>query len=396
MQAPLAFSFLAAGPANALATSASLTLGEISVTAAPVVDLINQTASGAFTLRHPDAIAAFKALGLNAGLAWPGAGSIALRANLLLSPAQMGFSDFVLSMGDLTANGALIYGSKHQLNGQIDADTLALPPIPADFTPPWAYLAGLQGKIGFAANSVLVAGNKILGPSSAVITLSPGKFDFELAQAALAGGKLNGDFSAALPAPTLPQPAKIIASPPAITAKFTLAGADAAAFNLPMVFPLTLPSGTISAAIDLTASGYTPSVWLATLTGNASLAAKTGTLSGFNLPSLTAALQAPVRHSGQLRAASLTGATPFTSLSLTSSVASGIATLTSASLQSPAGTAAATGNIDLPDNGLTLSLSLQPAVPAPPNLTVTLDGNWPAPRKITAIKPALSWKAQAK
>ncbi len=398
-RAPLAFSFLAAGPADALATSASLTLGQISVTAAPVIDLTNQSASGAFTLRHPNAIAAFKALGLNAGLAWPGAGSISLRASLLLSPTQMGFSDFVLSMGALTANGALIYGSSdHQLNGQIDADTLALPPIAANFTPPWTYLAGMQGKIGIMANRVLFAGNQILGPAGAVITLGPGKFDLALAQAALAGGNLTGNFSAAVPAPALPIPGKTPPppAPPAITAKFTLTGADAAAFNLPMTFPLTLPSGTLSAAIDLTASGYTPSIWLATLTGNASLAAKTGSISSFNLPGLTAALATPIRHASQLRAACLAGLTPFSGLSLTSRINSGIVTLTGASLQSPGGAATATGNIDLPDNGLTLNLTLLPAVPSPPQLTLALDGSWRAPRKITAIQQGLSWKAPAK
>ncbi len=402
-KAPLAFSFLAAGPANAVATSASLTLGEVDVTAAPVIDLINQTASGAFTLRHPDAIAAFKAFGLNAGLPWPGAGSIALRASILVSPAQTGFSDFVLSMGDLTANGALLLRADHQLNGQIDADTLALPPIPANFTLPWAYLANLQGKIGIAANRALMAGNQILGPITAGITLRPGKFDLAVTQAALAGGKIDGDFSAALPpaaAPDIaktPTPLKTAPPPlPAIAAKFELTGADAAAFNLPVNFPLALPSGTISAAVDLTASGYTPSVWLATLTGNASLAAKNGSINGFNLPALTTALQAPKRRPSQLVAASLTGITPFTTLSLTTSLTSGIANLTAANLTAPGGTATATGNIDLPDTGLTLSLTLLPNVPTPPQLTLTLDGSWRSPRKITAIKPALAWKPPAK
>jgi uncharacterized protein involved in outer membrane biogenesis len=394
-KAPLALSFLAAGPADALATSATLTLGAISVTAAPVIDLADQTASGAFTLRHPDAIAAFKAFGLNAGLAWPGAGSIALRSNLLLSPAQIGFSDFTLSMGALTANGQLIYGSNHQLNGEIDADTLALPPIQENVTLPWAYLANIQGKIKIAANTVLLAGTQILGPATANITLSPGKLDFALNQAAFAGGKASGAFSASLPAPAPALPGKTIAAP-AITAQFLATGINAAMLDPSFGFPLTLPSGTISAAIDLTGSGYTPAVWLATLAGNASLAASAGAIGGFSLPGLTMALHAPERHAAKLRAACLTGLTPFTTLSLTSNLSSGIATLTRASLQSPGGSAIATGNIDLPDNGLTLTLSLLPAVPAPPKLTLTLDGSWSAPRKITAIKPALTWKPPAK
>jgi uncharacterized protein involved in outer membrane biogenesis len=396
-KAPLALSFLAAGPADALATSAVLSLGEVSITASPVINLLNQSAAGAFTLRHPDAIAAFKAFGLNAGLAWPGAGSIALRANMLLSATQMGFSSFVLSMGDLTANGTLIYGANHSLNGQIDADTLALPPIPADSAPLWAYLGNIQGKIGVSANRMLVAGNPVLGPAAGNITLSPGKFGLDVSRARLANGNLTGTFSATLPAPAAPVPGK--PAPvllPAISAKFTLTGADAAALNLPYAFPITLPTGTINAAIDLAASGYAPPVWLATLTGNASLAASAGSLNGFNLPGLISALQAPKGRASQLRTASLSGATPFDHLNLTSSLNSGIATLTSASLQSQSGTATASGNIDLPDRGVTLTLTLQPAVQAPPKLNLTLDGSWQAPRKIAAIKSALSWRPATK
>jgi uncharacterized protein involved in outer membrane biogenesis len=391
-KAPLALSFLAAGPADALATSASLTLGDISITASPVVDLINKSANGAFTLRHPNAIAAFKTFGLNAGLPWPGAGSIALRADLLLSATQMGFSSFVLSMGDLTANGTLIYGTNHSLNGQIDADTLALPPIPDNLTPLWTYLANIQGKIGITANRMLVAGNPVLGPAAANITLNPEKFDLDVSRAQLANGNLTGALTATLTAPAPPASTKPApASPPAISAKFILTGANAAALNLNFAFPLTLSSGTLNAAIDLTASGYAPPVWLATLTGNASLAASGGSLTGFNLPGLIKAVQASKGRASQLLTASLTGATPFDHVNLTSSLNSGIATLTGANLQSQSGSATASGNIDLPDRGVTLTLTLQPALPVPPKVTLTLDGSWQAPRKIAAIKSALSW-----
>jgi hypothetical protein len=92
-----------------------------------------------------------------------------------------------------------------------------------------------------------------------------------------------------------------------------------------------------------------------------------------------------------LLTASLTGATPFDHVNLTSSLNSGIATLTGANLQSQGGSATASGNIDLPDRGVTLTLTLQPALPVPPKVTLTLDGSWQAPRKIAAIKSALSW-----
>jgi hypothetical protein len=367
-KAPLAISFLAAGPADALATSAMATLGPISITAAPRIDLLNQTAEGAFTLRHPSAIAAFKAFGLPAGLAWPGAGSIALRANLLLSPTQIGFSDFDLSMGDLTGNGRLIYTAGRQLNGEIDADTLALPPIPASFTPNWPELFQVQGNIALFANRVLWGGNQILGPVTANLTSNANRLDLAIGQASLAGGVLKGDFSATGNTAL------------AVTAKFAVSGSDASQLHLPFKFPLTLPTGTIDAAGALTAGGYAPAAWLATLSGSASLAAHDGTINGFDLAAAAAALTAKKRRLALLRNACIAGATSFTQLGLTGAFNSGIYSLATATLQSPSGSAAAAGSIDLPDTGLNLKLTLLPQ-----RLAVTIAGNWTSPRKAVKI-----------
>ncbi len=389
--APLALSFVATGPANALATSASLKLGPVSITAAPNIDFMHQTAQGAFSLRHPDAIAVFKAFGVDAGLAWPGAGSIALRANMKLSPAEMGFSDFVLSMGDLTANGALTYGADHQLNGQIDADTLALPPIAADFTLPWADLANLQGKVAISANRVLWDGSPILGSAIANLGFGQNRLDISLTQASLANGVLRGDFSAT--GASVAPGSK--AAPPAIAAKLSLSGADASLLSPPISFAITLPSGRLDATADLTASGYAPAVWLATLAGDASLEAHAGTLGGFDLAAIVSALAAKNRRFTRLRNACLSGGTPFDDLTVTGTFSSGIYSIATAGLQSASGSATASGSIDLPDTGLTLNTTLLPHVQAPPNLHVTIIGNWAAPRKVIQMKQALAWKPPA-
>ncbi len=387
-KAPLAFSFRAAGPAAALSTSASLTLGAVGITAAPVLDLLHQTAAGALTLRHPDAIAAFKAFGFKAGLAWPGAGSIALRADMVVSPTQMGLSDFVLSMGDLTANGRLIYGPGRQLNGEINADTLALPPVPASYAPPWAELAGAQGKITISANRVLWGGNQILGLANADLTIAPNKLDLAIAQANLASGLLKAEITATQSIATTPAKAAL----PAIAATFTLTGGNTALFSLPLDFPLTLAGGSIDAAADLTASGYAAQAWLATLSGSASLTAQNGTLTGFNLSAAVSALTGNTRWEAPLRAACISGATPFAQLSLTGRFDSGIYTLSSAVLQAPAGSATSSGSIDLPDTGLQLNATLLPNVPAPPQLGLSIAGSWKAPRKTADLKQAISWK----
>ena len=69
----------------------------------------------------------------------------------------------------------------------------------------------------------------------------------------------------------------------------------------------------------------------------------------------------------------------------------GLAAITAASLQSPAGTAAATGNIDIPDQDISASFTLTPAVPTPPAIGLTIDGNWSTPAQICAIREALAW-----
>jgi hypothetical protein len=379
---PLALSVLAAGPPDALATGITLSLGDVGLTASPVLDLTGRTAAGALTLRHPSAIALFKLLGQPSGITWPGAGSVSLRADMLLSASQFGLPDFVLSMGDLTANGSLLATQAGAVSGELDADTLALPPIPADFSVLWSALGAVLGKISVSANRVWLAGDQILGPAAGSIALTPSQASFTLTRAAFAGGNLSGRLDAAISP----------AAAPALTAKFTLTGTNASNLDLPAAFPLTLPTGTIGGSASLTATGYTPSAWAATLSGAAQITAQNGSLSGFSLAGLGAALQS-ARRAAALRNACLAGTTNFSGLSVAGAFDHGLFNLRTASLESPAGTAAAAGTIDLPDQVLALKLELTPAVPNPPALGLTLLGNWASPKQIPAIKPGLRWSA---
>jgi len=374
---------LAAGPPAHLATSLTLTLGDINAFAAPVLDLTKFSAAGSLLLRHPSAIALFRTLGLNAGLAYPGAGSVSLRADFLASQTQFGLPDFVLSMGDLTAAGKLVFASDSGINGNIAADTLALPPFPADLSTLWATLAGAQGKISLTANRVLMAGNELLGPSAASLVLQPDKAAFTLTNAAFAGGALTGNIAATLSP----------AAPPALTARISLTGANVGGFNLQTAFPLTVPSGIISAQASLTASGYTPQAWAATLSGTASMTAANGTISGFDLGALTNALNQTPRETA-LRTACVTGSTDFSTLTLTGNFTNGIFTIASAALQGLAGAASAAGSIDVPDEATALNLSFVPNITAPPRLGLAMIGPWSAPRKIPSIKEGLNWQPE--
>jgi uncharacterized protein involved in outer membrane biogenesis len=374
---------LAAGPPAHLSTSLALTLGDINAFTAPVLDLTSLTAAGPLLLRHPSAIALFKAFGLNAGLAYPGAGSVSLRADFLASQSQFGLPDFVLSMGDLTAAGKLIFTPDSGLNGNIAADTLALPPFPAGLWPLWAALTGAKGKISIAANRVLFAGAQLFGSSAASLTLQPDKAAFTLSNAAFSGGALSGNLAATL-SPS---------APPAITGTASITGANIAGINLPATFPLTLPSGVITAQAALTASGYTPQAWAATLSGGAAISAANGAISGFNLAGLATALAQTPREAA-LRDACLTGSTAFSTLTVTGNFTNGIYSIANAALQGLAGAATATGSIDLPDQAAALNLSFIPNVATPPRLGLAMIGPWSAPHKIPAIKEGLDWQPE--
>jgi len=378
--AKLAAFLLAAGPPSQLTTSLNFSLGDISAFTAPVLNLTKLTAAGPLLLRTPSAINLFKTLGLNAGLAWPGAGSVSLRADFSASSQQIGLPDFVLSMGDLTASGNFRITPDFTVAGNIDADTLALPPWPTDFSPLWSALGAAKGQLRISANRVFLDGNQVLGSGAASFALERSAGVFTLNTAALGGGVLSGSISATL-SPT---------APPALAGKFSLSNADVSALNPHFAFPLTLPSGIVNASGALTASGYTAQAWAATLSGPAGFSAANGVMTGFDLAALGSALT-PSPREDALRTACLTGNTPFATLTLAGNFSSGIYQISSASLQSPGGTASATGSIDIPDEAVAMRLTLVPNVATPPKVGLAMIGNWAAPKKIPAIKPALDW-----
>jgi uncharacterized protein involved in outer membrane biogenesis len=381
VHAPLSAYLKGAGPAGQLATTIALTLGDINAAAAPVLDLTHLTAAGPLLIRHPSAIGLFKLLGLNAGLAYPGAGSVSLRADITASPSQAALPDFVLSMGDLNATGRIAITADGTINSDIAADTLALPPWPADLTTLWAGLSAAKGKISLSANRVLENGNQIFGPSAGSLAMQQNGFAFTLGKAAFGGGTLSGGLTAALSA----------TAPPALNGTFSAAGIDASAINLPVAFPLAVSSGTMNAQGTLTATGFTPQAWLATLSGSASLTATSGVITGFDLAALGGALTQSPREIA-LRNACTTGSTGFATLALGGNFANGIFTIANAALQGPDGAVTATGSIDLPDEATGLHLDFVPNVTAPPKLGLAMIGNWASVKKIPAIKPGLSWQ----
>jgi hypothetical protein len=379
---PLSLTMTGSGPVGALATSLTGRLGDFSLAATPVIDLPHLTLAGGLLVRHPSAIAAMGIFGLDHSLTWPGAGSFSLRAYVSASPSNYGLPDFVLSLGDTAATGRLMV-TNGTMSGGIMADRLALPPLSTSLTLGLSHLGLPPGKLSLTSNQVFYAGAPLVGPSSATLTLGTDNLAVSLNHAAFAGGNLDGTASLQTSA----------SAPPVITGTATLTGADAAKFALPWAFPYPITTGIITGSANLTASGYTTTAWTATLAGTASLSATKGSINGFALAGIAPALGTKNRAK-PLRAALTTGSTVFDSLAAAATFTQGNATLTSATLTGPAGTASATGNINLPSQNLVLKFLVQPAVTPPLTLSMLTLGSWTAPKQILRLKPALTWQAE--
>jgi len=379
----LTLALAARGPADALATSAVLTLGDFTLTAAPVLDLVHGSASGAVSLRHPIAAAALRLFGLPTSSTYPGPGSAALRASFTASATSWGLPDFVLSFGDLTATGRLMMANG-ALSGDIAADTLALPAVPTGFSFP--SLPALTGKVSLTANTVQYGGTPLTGPVAATLTLTPSTADLGITRAALAGGNVTASLHAALD--------------PVAPPKFALAvqaqGLNAPALGLNLPFPYPLLSGQVGGNASLTASGFSPNIWLATLGGTATLTASNGVLRGVSLGDLDSALTSGAGIT-PLRVALTSGTTPFATLTLGATLAQGNAALTQGQLVSPLGTIGTQPGsyIDIYDQTFGLRLGISPAVRPPLTVTQITLGPWAKPKHIAHLTAAMAWKPES-
>lgn len=369
----LALRFAASGPADALAASAVLRLGEFTVTTTPVIDLIRHSAAGALTAQHPEAILVARLFGFDHGLIFPGAGSASLRAGFSAGPGRYGLDDFVANFGALTASGRVMV-QKGAVSGEIDAGTIALPPLPAKLQFPASL--PLQGSIALRLRQLVYDGQDLTGPGAAKLSWSGRGAVLDLSRTAYGKGDISGSLDVNL----APKAA------PAFSAKILLRHVDATTLAPDVAFPLPVTAGTVDGNAALTAAGYGLKSLLATLGGTVSLTVADGEIGGFDLPGFTAALGAP--GAAQALAG---GHSAFTSLKLDAAIKDGNCTLTSAVMSSPAGTVEGSGGIDLYDEGQALKLGFAPSVSPPLTAGMLVLGSWAKPKITLQAQDAPSW-----
>jgi uncharacterized protein involved in outer membrane biogenesis len=193
--------------------------------------------------------------------------------------------------------------------------------------------------------------------------------------ATLAGGRLAGSLSF-----------DAAARPPALAVQAALRGGQVSA----PVFDtaIDLAGGVLDGAVRLSAAGFSPAGLLASLGGSVSLSARNGALAGIGLARMGARLE-----EADLRAALAGGSTAFDVLSFEGEIQNGGLLLRQAALAGRAGTATASGTIDLTRALLGLRLVLVPAVTDPPEIGLRLSGSADMPERVPELAGAVRWRA---
>ncbi len=376
----------ASGPPAALAVQAELTLDDLRVEAQPLLNVPAKSWAGPIGLRHPGAPRFLSEVGLSNAGAWLGDGSLSLVAQAAVTPDQAILRDAVLTAGALRLGGnvaARLRDGPVRVTGQIGAESLPLPqPMPRSSDPlPLDALRGWDAAIKVQAKQVLFGLVPTLADLQASVTVQDGTLRLDAVKANLSGGVIEG--TAALEtAPDLPH----------LTVQGRVSGAQ---ISGPLFgTPLDVRSGLASAQVNLSAKGFSPAALLSTLSGEASATLRDGAVTGFDLAGAGAALSAAdtARRDSLARAAVQGGTTAFSMLDLAAHLQDGTATLTTARLTGPGGTATASGSGDLHASSLDLRLALHPgAPPDAPELVVSLYGSAAAPSRTPNLSDFVRW-----
>ncbi len=390
---PLSVGLAASGPATALAVTAAAELSDARVQANGLLDLRGRHWKGAVSLHHPGATRLLYSLGLGDMAGWLGDGSLSLQAVAEIGPDGAALSGAEVSAGALRASGdlaATALASGHPaLTGRLDADTLPLPAVNTRSAEPWslAPLHAFDAKVALRAAHLLWGSSPFADDAAATLSLADGALRVGGLSARVAGGTLAAQMSLA------------DANPPRFAASGTLGGA---LVDGPLTgFAVDLVAGHLDAALDLTATGYSPAGVVTSLAGSARATVRDGALSGLDAGRVLSVLQAaaPGRAGGvasvqsDVAEALRTGTTQFGTIRAEGTVSHGTVALGQAAVSLAAGSMAVTGSLDLPEEAIDAHLALQPALEAAPLIGLRLIGPVAAPSRSPELAELTRWLA---
>ena len=357
---PLAATVTAAGPPDALAVSVQGSLGDLDVSAQPLMDLVHDHWQGVITLRHPSAARLLRSLGYSDAADWMGEGSLSVVASTVSDGSSWSMSPLTFSLGMLHGSGTLgraatrVPGSRQmgerQITGRLAIATLPWPAPAPDGPIPVDLLRGWRATLGITVGEVLDDLSPVATDVQAEVGVSDGTLRVAIGRARFLGGTLAGTIRLAA------------SDPPALTATLGLTGADptpAAEHDLPAWLPIGVTATGLDGHVTLAAHGYSLTAWLASLDASMGLTAGRGTITGIDLaaipkPGLGETLTVPSRS------ALFAGTTPFDAMSAAANIAQGELRLDGFRLSGPAGTMTASGQVDLVRGVCNLNLALKP------------------------------------
>jgi AsmA protein len=163
---------------------------------------------------------------------------------------------------------------------------------------------------------------------------------------------------------------------------------------LSQLFDINLLSGSGDLAFSVTSSGRSVKELAGNLSGNVSVAATQGSVSGLDVEQVMRRLKrSPLARGGDLRA----GRTPFDKLNIRLRIAQGLATIDDVALEGPNVRLAVTGTSSIPEREFNLAgtanlISAEPDAAPLFELPFTVKGQWTSP-SIVADTHALTEKS---
>ena len=392
---PVSLDLAATGPSGAWVTQARVDLADARLRAEGRWNLAGRRWAGSVLLHHPGAPRLLASLGLAGMAGWLGDGSLSVQTAVAAEADRVALDGFTLSAGGLRGRGTLTLAWPEtgvpMLTGALDMDALPVPLPYLRSTNPLDFdvLRAGDADVAVRTAQLLWGGSDQGEAASARAVVTAGVLHLDDIVAHLAGGALTG-------ALTLEA-----AGTPRLHAIGRLAGAVLTGPVFGTALDVT--AGRLDATADVSTAGYSPSALFAGLCGPVRATVTDGVLTGLDAGLLLGRLQglpasaASGPDSASLRAGvvdSLShGTTPFATLDVPGTAASGLLTLAGGSLSGPAGTAEATGTIDLPASTVDLELALQPRLDGSPTVGLRLIGPAMHPSRNASLAELTRWLA---
>ncbi len=378
--APLRLRLSGGGALDALALRLESDIAEARLESQLTVDWPQQRVQARLTARHPGATRLLAQAFARPAPDWIGEGSFSLIANLGWRPGEgrgaWNAESFELVAGELRGRGQVaLAGDRPALTGRLALERLPLPDWRGLDLGAWP---GVDLDLALTADRVAARGLPVLEAASARLRADASALRLEEGRASLAGGSVTAALRVQQAAPW--------------QLAFEGSFADIVLAAPLTGRPLDIAAGRISGELRLEAAGATPPAWLRSATGEGSLTLRDGVVQGFDAPAAAAALGWADPGTG-LAAALEGGATPIERAALRFTLAEGRLTLTEGALGAEAGLALGlSGSIDLPQDRLSLRLSLPVPEGAPP-VALELTGPSLNPRREVDLAPWRAWRA---